>query len=671
MDRANSSRPLRRRLGHALGHLIPGVRWLPRYDVKANLAADLIASATISTIIIPQSMAYAMLANLPPVYGLYTSMVPIVIYGVFTTCHQLTTGMFALVALLLGHAASQIMEQQASSASAPIDQTQYISICLILSFCTGLIQVTCSFLGLGKLVANHLLPDSLITGLTTAAGFHIATSQIRNFFGVTELSSLVAAPAVLLTQHRTAPFSILASADDSGFFTLFRSWVYLATHLTAVHWPTLLMASTSVGLTLCLRWVERWRLARHQASMALRQAGLVDEAWESRSAVSSQIAPRHCSSEAQDRTSMVSVSSGFLSSAIDSDHEHCIDPSEPSGGREAMPGGKCDPRAFDTLSTSSSTIDADDSRSHLVIHIAQAIEPRISERTTLLPPSWGTQTKYGATLGSDADDESVESPTLTVVTGTEPSGIYIPIPDILVVIVVYTVATYMCRWDLSYSIATVGAIPSGLPSVHFPLTMVKISFSELWELYLPWALQLSAIAYLMTISIAKTFSKRHGGGAHVHEDQEMFALGLSTMIGSCFAGIVNCGSLTRSAVLCNAGAKTQVASLVSVVVVAATVLWLTPLFYYLPFPVLAGVVMLSCQGLVQDIVQLGQYWQQRRFQDVFLFGTIFTAVIALNIKLGIAVGICCAMLVALGQAIGWLAVPQPCSCDDASECTCH
>ncbi|KAJ1977930.1 hypothetical protein H4R35_002102 [Dimargaris xerosporica] len=670
MDRANLSRPLRR-LGHALAHLIPVVRWLPRYDVKANLAADLIASATISTIIIPQSMAYAMLANLPPVYGLYTSMIPVVVYGLFTTCHQLTTGMFALVALLLGHAASQIMEQQASSVGAPIDQTQYMAICLTLSFCTGLIQVVCSFLGLGKLVSNHLLPDSLITGLTTAAGFHIATSQIRNFFGVVEPSSFMAVPSAWLTQPGIASYGILTNADESGFFTLFQSWAYLATHLMAVHWPTLLMASTSVGLTLVLRWVERWRLARHQANVALHQARLVDEVWERRSVASPHIAPRHHSSETQGRASMVSNNSGFLSSAIDSDHEHYIDTSEPSDGCGNGSGGKHSPCAFDALSTSSSTVDADDSKLHQVIHIAQPIQPRLSERTILLPGHWDTQPKYGATSGSDADDESVESPTLTVVVGAEPSGIYVPIPDILVVIVVYTVATYLCRWDLSHNIATVGAIPSGLPSVHFPLAMVKISSSELLELYLPWALQLSAIAYLMTISIAKTFSKRHGRGAHVREDQEMFALGLSTMIGSCFAGIVNCGSLTRSAVLCNAGAKTQVASLVSVVVVAVTVLWLTPLFYYLPFPVLAGVVMLSCQGLVKDIVQLGRYWQQRRFQDAFLFGTMFTAVIALNIKLGIAVGICCAVLVALGQAVGWLAAPQTCSCDDASDCTCN
>ncbi len=78
-------------------NFIPILSWLPNYD-KANLRGDLSTGLTVGVMLIPQGMAYAMLAGLPPIYGLYASLVPLFIYAIFGTSRQLAVGPVAMVA---------------------------------------------------------------------------------------------------------------------------------------------------------------------------------------------------------------------------------------------------------------------------------------------------------------------------------------------------------------------------------------------------------------------------------------------------------------------------------------------------------------------------------------------------------------------------------------------
>ncbi|MDX1408750.1 MAG: SulP family inorganic anion transporter, partial [Saprospiraceae bacterium] len=82
-----------------LSHIFPLLQWLPGYH-RSDLKGDLAAGLTVGVMLIPQGMAYAMIAGLPPIYGLYASTVPLVLYALLGTSRQLAVGPVAMVSLL-------------------------------------------------------------------------------------------------------------------------------------------------------------------------------------------------------------------------------------------------------------------------------------------------------------------------------------------------------------------------------------------------------------------------------------------------------------------------------------------------------------------------------------------------------------------------------------------
>ena len=93
-----------------LQRTVPILRWLPRYD-RRNLRSDLIAGFTISALLIPQGLAYALLAGLPPQVGLYASIVPVIAYAIFGTSRQLAVGPVAIVSLMTATTLGKIYEK--------------------------------------------------------------------------------------------------------------------------------------------------------------------------------------------------------------------------------------------------------------------------------------------------------------------------------------------------------------------------------------------------------------------------------------------------------------------------------------------------------------------------------------------------------------------------------
>jgi sulfate permease, SulP family len=146
--------------------------WLRGYD-RADLRADLIAGLTVAVMLVPQSMAYATLAGMPPVAGLYAATVPLVAYALLGTSGQLAFGPVAIVALLT------------ASALGPIangDPGLYVSLAAVLALLVGAIQLTMGALRLGALV--NFLSHSVISGFTSAAAIVIALSQARDLLGI-------------------------------------------------------------------------------------------------------------------------------------------------------------------------------------------------------------------------------------------------------------------------------------------------------------------------------------------------------------------------------------------------------------------------------------------------------------------------------------------------------
>lgn len=156
-----------------LKRFFPFKEWI--YDLRnpKNLQADIVAGVTVALVLVPQSMAYAQLAGLPPYYGLYASFLPVAIASIFGSSRQLATGPVAVVSLLTAAA----LEPIASS-----DPSGYVAYAIMLAFLVGLFQLCLGLLRLGVLV--DFLSHPVVTGFTNAAAIIIATSQLSKLFGV-------------------------------------------------------------------------------------------------------------------------------------------------------------------------------------------------------------------------------------------------------------------------------------------------------------------------------------------------------------------------------------------------------------------------------------------------------------------------------------------------------
>lgn len=153
-------------------NILPILQWLPGYR-KSWLSGDLFAGLTVGIMLIPQGMAYAMLAGLEPIHGLYAVTVPLVLYAVFGTSRQLAVGPVAMVSLLTA---------AGIGALNPSGPEQYLLYALTLAFLVGLIQFSMGVLRLGFVV--NFLSHPVISGFTSAAAIIIGLSQVKHLLRI-------------------------------------------------------------------------------------------------------------------------------------------------------------------------------------------------------------------------------------------------------------------------------------------------------------------------------------------------------------------------------------------------------------------------------------------------------------------------------------------------------
>ena len=204
------------------------------------------------------------------------------------------------------------------------------------------------------------------------------------------------------------------------------------------------------------------------------------------------------------------------------------------------------------------------------------------------------------------------------------------IPNALLVVVV-GILTIRYFGDEFSDVAIVKDIPSGLPSFSFP----EMDISQMREL-LPIALTLVMVGYLETISIGKSLEAKQDE-YKLRPNQELIALGLSNIIGSWFKAYPSTSSFSRSAINQESGATTGMASLVSVVMVLLTLLFLTPLFYHLPKTVLAAIIIVAVFGLV-NIKEAIFLWKANNL-DFWLLVITFFSTLLFGIEYGIMIGV--------------------------------
>jgi MFS superfamily sulfate permease-like transporter len=155
-----------------LKKLFPFLGWLKGYTFS-HLQADGIAGLTVALVLIPQSMAYAQLAGLPPYYGLYAAFLPPMIAALFGSSRQLATGPVAVVSLMT------------FASLAPLATTgseRFIAYAIVLALMVGVVQLALGLLRLGLVV--NFLSHPVVNGFTNAAAIIIATSQLSKMFGV-------------------------------------------------------------------------------------------------------------------------------------------------------------------------------------------------------------------------------------------------------------------------------------------------------------------------------------------------------------------------------------------------------------------------------------------------------------------------------------------------------
>ncbi|MEP6011819.1 MAG: sulfate permease [Parasphingorhabdus sp.] len=194
-----------------ISRYLPILDWGSRYT-SSTLTNDGVAAIIVTIMLIPQSLAYAMLAGLPPEIGLYASILPLIAYAIFGTSRTLAVGPVAVVSL---------MTLTAASAIAPPGSAEFIAAALVLALLSGLFLLLLGIFKLGFLA--NLLSHPVVSGFITASGIIIATSQLKTIFGIK--ASGAAMPELLSSIAATIGTTNLPTLIIGVCATAFLFWV--------------------------------------------------------------------------------------------------------------------------------------------------------------------------------------------------------------------------------------------------------------------------------------------------------------------------------------------------------------------------------------------------------------------------------------------------------------
>lgn len=179
-----------------LSLLFPFLKWLPSVNVQ-SLQADFWAGLTGAIIVLPQGIAYAMIAGLPAEFGLYTAIIPAILASLFGSSHHLISGPTAALSVIVFTTVSQFAEP-----STPL----YIQLCFTLTLCAGLIQLLFGLLRFGAVV--NFVSHSVVLGFTAGAAIVIGVSQLKHVLGLQYNSGETAMENLLLLGSHFVHFNV-------------------------------------------------------------------------------------------------------------------------------------------------------------------------------------------------------------------------------------------------------------------------------------------------------------------------------------------------------------------------------------------------------------------------------------------------------------------------------
>ncbi|XP_036750906.2 solute carrier family 26 member 10-like isoform X8 [Manis pentadactyla] len=165
---------------------LPPLRWLPYYRWRAWLLGDAVAGVTVGIVHVPQGMAFALLTSVPPVFGLYTSFFPVLIYTLLGTGRHLSTGTFAVLSLMTGSAVERLVPEPLGGNLSGIQREQLdaqrVGAASALAFGSGALMLGMFVLQLG--VLSTFLSEPVVKALTSGAALHVLVSQLPSLLGL-------------------------------------------------------------------------------------------------------------------------------------------------------------------------------------------------------------------------------------------------------------------------------------------------------------------------------------------------------------------------------------------------------------------------------------------------------------------------------------------------------
>uniref|UniRef100_A0A8D0X1K0 STAS domain-containing protein n=1 Tax=Sus scrofa TaxID=9823 RepID=A0A8D0X1K0_PIG len=165
---------------------LPPLRWLPHYRWRAWLLGDAVAGVTVGIVHVPQGMAFALLTSVPPVFGLYTSFFPVLIYTLLGTGRHLSTGTFAVLSLMTGSAVERLVPEPLERNLSAIEREQLdaqrVGAAAAMAFGSGALMLGMFALQLGVLAT--FLSEPVVKALTSGAALHVLVSQLPSLLGL-------------------------------------------------------------------------------------------------------------------------------------------------------------------------------------------------------------------------------------------------------------------------------------------------------------------------------------------------------------------------------------------------------------------------------------------------------------------------------------------------------
>jgi MFS superfamily sulfate permease-like transporter len=540
-----------------LTRIFPFLAWFKKYSLEA-FRIDAVAGLTVALVLVPQSMAYAQLAGLPPYYGLYASFIPPMVAALFGSSRQLATGPVAVVSLMT--AAS--LEPLATAGSEG-----FIAYAILMALMVGVFQFALGVLRLGLVV--NFLSHPVVNGFTNAAAIIIATSQLSKMFGVNV-------------------------DNEAHHYETIIKVVQAAMHYT--HWPTFFMGAFAFAIMYGLK-----RVAPKIPNVLVAVAVTTLISWG-------------IGFDYNAKTDISAIESPEALELISKFNSY-VDATVPLGEKRTQAVA-----VLDELKKKKDPIAVLDAERDVNVIATQIEVLRLETRIY--------REKIRDLLFEGVKDQEGKNkfyPVKQIPEGLKTDGRIWRIK----------VGNNPIKTDKLTMIGggeVVGAIPKGLPKFSMP----KIDLKVILKIF-PFAAIIALLGFMEAISIAKAMAAKTG--QRLDPNQELIGQGLANILGSFSNGYPVSGSFSRSAVNLQAGAVTGLSSVFTSTAVLITLMFFTPLLYFLPQSVLAAVIMMAVIGLI-NVAGFMHAWRAKWYDGaISILSFIFTLVFAPHLDKGIMIGV--------------------------------